>query len=153
MGTVRRAFTILFLTALVLAGWVGASLYLPYQNFPSEGVFVDIPHGASRRAVARLLANQGVVRSRWVFEALSRRRSRSTLQAGEYFFDRPVTAFEVFETIAQGRVYVRELVIPEGYSMFDIADLVAREGFTSRDDFLAAARDPTAVRDLAPNAV
>jgi len=33
--------------------------------------------------------------------------------------------------------------------MFDIADLVAREGFTSRDDFLAAARDPGAVRDLA----
>jgi UPF0755 protein len=36
--------------------------------------------------------------------------------------------------------------------MFDIADLVAREGFTSRDDFLAAARDPGAVRDLASDA-
>jgi len=152
MATVRRAFTILFLTALVLAGWVGASLYLPYQNFPSEGVFVDIPHGASRRAVARLLANQGVVRSRWVFEALSRRRSRSTLQAGEYFFDHPATSREVFDTIANGRVYVRELTIPEGFSMFDIADLVQREGFTSRDNFLAAARNPALIRDLVPGA-
>ena len=79
-----------------------------------------------------------------MFEALSRRESRRTLQAGEYFFDQPVTAFEVFDTLAEGRVYVRELVIPEGYSMFDIADLVAREGFTSREDFLAAARDPSA---------
>jgi UPF0755 protein len=152
MPTIRRAFTILFLAAVVLAGWVGASLYLPYQKFPSQGVFVDIPHGASRRAVARLLANQGVVRSRWVFEALSRRRSRSTLQAGEYFFDHPVTSREVFDTIANGRVYVRELVIPEGFSMFDIADLVQRQDFISRDNFLAAARNPALIRDLVPGA-
>jgi UPF0755 protein len=136
----------------VAGGWVWVSLFVPYQNFAAPGVYVDIPHGASRRTIAGLLASQGVVRNRWVFEALTRRRSRSTLQAGEYFFDHPVTAFEVFDTLAEGRVYVRELVIPEGYSMFDIADLVAREGFTSRDDFLAAARDPAAVRDLAPDA-
>jgi UPF0755 protein len=152
MRTLRRAFTILFLAAVALAGWVGASLYLPYQKFPSQRVFVDIPHGASRRAVARLLANQGVVRSRWVFEALSRRRARSTLQAGEYFFDHPVTSLEVFDTIANGGVYVRELVIPEGFSMFDIADLVQREGFISRDNFLAAARNPALIHDLVPGA-
>ncbi len=148
----RRIITLLFLTALLLAGWVGASLYLPYQNFPSQGVFVDIPHGASRRAVARMLANHGVVRSRWVFEALSRRRSRSTLQAGEYFFDHPVTSREVFDTIANGRVYTRELVIPEGFSMFDIADLVQREDFTTRENFLAAARNPGLIKELVPGA-
>lgn len=137
---------------MVVAGWVGSSLYLPYQKFPSQGVFVDVPHGASRRAVARLLANQGVVRSRWVFEGLSRWRSRNTLQAGEYFFDHPVTSFAVFDTIANGRVYVRELTVPEGFSMFDIADLVQREGFTTREDFLAAAQNPALIRDLVPRA-
>lgn len=148
----RRAFTILFLAALFLGGWITASLYLPYQKFPSQGVFVDVTRGASRRAVARLLANQGVVRSRWVFEALSRWRSRSTLQAGEYFFDHPVTSLQVFETIASGRVYVRELTIPEGFSMFDIADLVQREDFATRENFLAAVRNPALIRDLVPSA-
>ena len=147
-----RALSILVLVALLLTGWVAVSIYLPYQHFPSQGIFVDIPHGASRRTVARLLANQGVVRSRWVFEGLSRWRSRSTLQAGEYYFDHPMTGLQVFDTIANGRVYVRELVIPEGLSMFDIADLVQREDFTTRDDFLAAARNPALIRDLAPNA-
>ena len=148
----RRAVTILLLAAVLLAGWVAASLSLPYQNFPSQGVFVDVPHGASRRGVARLLANDGVVRSRWVFEGLSRWRSRSTLQAGEYFFDHPVATFQVFDAIANGRVYVRELVIPEGLSMFDIADLVQRENFTSRENFLNAARNPALIRDLVPGA-
>lgn len=151
----RRLFLIagVLVVGLGLMGaWVWACLYLPYQGFVVPGVYVDIPRGASRRAIAGLLASQGVVRNRWVFEALSRRESRRTLQAGEYFFSHPETAPEVFETIAAGRVFVKELVIPEGYSMFDIADLVAREGFTSREDFLAAARDPSPVRDLAPNA-
>jgi UPF0755 protein len=148
----RRLLAIILLGLILVGGWVWASLFLPYQGFAAPGVYVDIPHGASRRTIAGLLASQGVVRNRWVFEALSRRRPRKTLEAGEYFFDHPVTAFEVFDTIAEGRVYVRELVIPEGYSMFDIADLVAREGFTTRDDFLAAARDPEAIRDLAPSA-
>jgi UPF0755 protein len=149
----RRALAILVAAAALLTGWVAACLYLPYQKFSPQGVFVDVPHGASRRAVARLLANQGVVRNRWVFEALSRWRSRNTLQAGEYFFHQPVTSFQVFDTIANGRVYVRELVIPEGFSMFDIADLVQREDFTSRDDFLAAARNPALIRDLVPGAL
>lgn len=147
-----RILSILILIAVLLTGWAAVSLYLPYQHFPSQGVFVDIPHGASRRTVARLLTNQGVVRSRWAFEGLSRWRSRRTLQAGEYYFDHPVTSMEVFDTIANGRVYVRELVIPEGLSMFDIADLVQREDFTTRDNFLAAARNTALIRDLAPNA-
>ena len=148
----RRAATVVVFVGLFVAGWIGASIFLPYQGFPSQGVYVDIPHGASRRTIARLLADQGVVRSRWVFEGLCRWRARRTLEAGEYFFDHPVTGREVFETIANGRVYVRELVIPEGLSMFDIADLVEREQFTSRANFLAAARNPALIQDLIPGA-
>ena len=54
--------------------------------------------------------------------------------------------------MVNGRVVTVQMVVPEGYTMFDIADLVQHQGFTSRDDFLAAARDPALVRDLAPNA-
>ena len=93
-----------------------------------------------------------MVRSQLAFEGLCRARKRRTLEAGEYFFDHPVTAFEVYDAIANGRVYVKEFVVPEGFTMFDIADLAASEGFLSRDDFLAAARDASPIRDLAPDA-
>jgi UPF0755 protein len=152
MLTMRRTVWVLLIAAVLGAGWIFQSLYLPYQQFPSEGVYVDVPHGASRRAIARLLADQGVVRSRWIFEGLSRWRSHQTLEAGEYFFNHAVTSFEVFDAIANGRVYVRQLVVPEGFSMFDIGELVEHEGFTTRADFLAAARNPDPIRDLAPSA-
>ena len=61
------------------------------RDFGSEGAYVDIPHGASQRTIARLLAENGVVRSSAVFEILCRVKKRRTLEAGEYFFDKPVT--------------------------------------------------------------
>jgi UPF0755 protein len=148
----RRFLLLLLLIVILGAAYMGLALYRPYQGFPSDGVFVDIPHGASQRAIARLLDENGVVRSRYAFEALCRYQKRSTLEAGEYFFDHPVTAFEVYDTIANGRVYVKEFVVPEGFTMFDIAALAESEGFLSRNEFLAAARDPSPIRDIAPDA-
>ena len=45
-----------------------------------------------------------MVRSSAVFEILCRVKKRRTLQAGEYFFDQPVTPFAVYDAIANGRV-------------------------------------------------
>ena len=104
------------------------------------------------RTIARLLDENGVVRSRFAFEGLCRSRKHRTLEAGEYFFDHPVTAFEVYDAIVNGRVYVKEFVVPEGFTMFDIANLAANEGFLSRDEFLTAARNPLPIRDIAPDA-
>jgi UPF0755 protein len=148
----RRAFFFLLILLILAAGYLYLSLYQPYQGFASDGVYVDIPHGASQRTISRLLAENGVVRSRIAFELLCRERGRRTLQAGEYFFDRPVTSFAVYDAIVNGRVFVKEFVIPEGFTMFDIADLAASEGFLSRGEFLAAALDPSPILDIAPRA-
>ena len=145
-------FFVLLFFLIAAAGYMYVALYRPYQGFPSGGVYVDIPHGVPQRTIARLLAENGVVRSRIAFEALCRSRKRRKLEAGEYFFDHPLTSFEVFDALANGRVFIKELVVPEGFTMFDIADLAANEGFLSRDDFLAAARDPSPILDLAPHA-
>jgi UPF0755 protein len=148
----RRAFLFFLILLILGAGALYMVLYQPYQGFSHYGVYVDIPHGASQRTIARLLADNGVVRSKLAFELLCRVKGRRTLEAGEYFFDHPVTPFGVYDAIANGRVFVKEFVIPEGFTIFDIADLAANEGFLSRNEFLAAARDPSSVHDIAPNA-
>ena len=148
----RRAFLFLVVLVIAAAGYLYFALHEPYQGFASDGVYVDIPHGASDRTISRLLSANGVVRSRIAFELLCRQKGRRTLEAGEYFFDRPVTAFAVYDAIVNGRVFVREFVVPEGFTMFDIAAQAAQEGFLSRDEFLEAARDAAPIRDIAPKA-
>jgi UPF0755 protein len=150
----RRAFWTLVILAILAAGaWLAAAWYLPYQGFAAPpGVYVDIPHGASRRTIGRLLADQGVIRSRLAFEILARFSDLRPLEAGEYYFDRAEAQRQVFDAIASGRVFVIPLVIPEGYNMFDIADLAQQEGLVTREEFLAAAADPAPILDLAPAA-
>jgi len=148
----RRVVVLILLGIVLAAAWLVYAVYVPYQGFLPHGVYVDVPRGASARTIARLLAQNGVVRSRIAFEALCRWRRHRTLQAGEYFFDHPVTAFDVFQAMADGRVYVVTLIVPEGANRFDIATLVEREGLTSRPAFLQAVNDPTLIRDLAPDA-
>jgi UPF0755 protein len=153
MRRLLRIFAFLFLPVAAATAWAAWALRQPYQNFSAEGIFVDVPRGAASRTVARLLAEQGVIRNRWLFEALTRARLGRTLQAGEYFFDRPASTLEVFDKIASGRIFVRTVVVPEGFSMFEIADLIDREGLTTRENFLAAARNPQLIRSFAPRAL
>ena len=51
------------LAAGCYAAWMWYSITQPYQDFPKEGVFVEIPHGASPRFVGYLLKQDGVIRS------------------------------------------------------------------------------------------
>jgi UPF0755 protein len=83
---------------------------------------------------------------------LTRRHPRRSLKAGEYFFDHAVTAGDVFDAISSGKIYEKSLTIPEGYNMFDIAQLLEQQGVLNRGEFVAAARDPSPILDLAPNA-
>ncbi len=152
----RRTLILVLLTLLLAAGgataWFWMVLTEPYKNFPSEGVFVTVPRGATGRMVGRLMEKNGVVRSALAFRYLSRRHRHRTLQAGEYFFDHPQTPGEVFETIAAGKIFEKIVTVPEGLTMFDIAKLFEQQGFMKSEEFLAAASDPSAIRDLAPDA-
>jgi UPF0755 protein len=146
----------LILLLLLAAGGAAAffrySLTQPYQAFPAAGVFVDVPHGASSRSVARLLQANGVIRSSIVFEVYARRHPKRTLQAGEYFFGQPATGRDVFWKLAKGQVYEQPFTVREGQTMFDIARDLEAAKFMPADDFLKAANDPTMVRDIAPHA-
>lgn len=143
---------LIVLIAGVAAAWMWYGITKPYQDFPKEGVFVEVPHGASRRHVAYLLKTNGVVRSALAFEIYARRHPKRTLQAGEYFFDRAMTGREVFWKLANGQVYQQPFTVREGETMFDIARELEAGKFMRAGDFLFAAGDPAPVRDFAPGA-
>lgn len=134
------------------AGWMDSQISRPYRGRRPEKVFVEIPHGTSRMNIARILRRGDVIRSRLAFELFSLWHIRTPLQAGEYYFDHPVTTREVFWQVAQGKIFVHTVTIPEGWTMFDIAAEMDRQGICNREDFLAAAQNSSLISDLAPKA-
>jgi UPF0755 protein len=143
---------VIVLFAAGVAAWMWYGMTHPYQDFSKEGVFVEVPHGVSRRYVAYLLKKNGVVRSKLAFEIYARRHPKRTLQAGEYFFDHPMTGSEVFWKLANGQVYQVPFTVREGETMFDIARDLEAGKFMRAGDFLYAAGDATLIRDFAPGA-
>ncbi len=145
----RRALALALAPGLVVVAL--ALLLWPYQGFAGQKVVV-IEQGLGRRAIAGRLADEGVLRSRWPFLLYAYAQPHRTLKAGEYVFDRPMSAAEVFSKLARGEVHLYALTIPEGWTRWDIADEVARLQLASRDAFLDAAGNTALVSDLAPQA-
>ncbi|MES1258637.1 MAG: endolytic transglycosylase MltG [Acidobacteriota bacterium] len=151
MKSAFRLFMLAALLAAVAGGYVFYRLSQPYSGFP-EPVFVEFPHGTSTSEMARILASKGVVEQPWLFLAARVFRRGTHLQAGEYRFQKPASPLAVYSRIARGDIYYMELLIPEGFNMFDIAAAVEKLGTMKAEEFLAAARNPAPIRDLDPAA-
>jgi UPF0755 protein len=137
--------------AAVLA--TGAAAWLVLTPFgPETETFVDLTPGSSTMRIGRQLEKAGVVQSRYAFDLL-RLWNRGKLQAGEYRFDHPASATEVYERIRRGDVYTKTLIVPEGANIFDIAARVEQAGLGTRQGFLDVAVDQTRlVADMDPGA-
>jgi UPF0755 protein len=148
-GSARAALAILVLAAL--AAGAGAWLVLwPYG--PSGETFVDITPGSSSALIGYDLEAAGIVRSRYAFDAL-RLLKGGTLKAGEYRFDHPAPATEVYARIARGDVFTTAVTIPEGANIFDIAQRLTQAGLDGGQDFIhAQAQNLDLVADLDPDA-
>jgi UPF0755 protein len=149
-----KKFAVLIVFILVLGGafvYVANQLSEPFQGF-SEPVIIEFPHGTSTSQMADMLADKGIIQHPWLFMAARLARHGARLQAGEYQFAKAASPLDVYGRIARGDIFYMELLVPEGYNMFDVADAVAKLGTISAEDFLAAARDPSLIHDLDPHA-
>ena len=148
-GSAGILLTILLL-ALLAAGAAAWLVLTPYG--PSQETFVEITPGASTTVIARQLESAGIIRSRYSIDLL-RLWMRGTLKAGEYRFDHPAPVTEVYSRIARGDVFTIEVTVPEGSSVFDIANRLQQAGLAAGQDFVAAqAQNRELIRDLDPAA-
>ena len=144
---------LLALVVAVSAAWVMYAPTGPAAGTSDEAAtYVDIAPGSGTKAIAAQLEEAGVLRSRYAFDLL-RVVKGGKLIAGEYRFNRPATASDVYARMVRGDVYTIPVTIPEGYNIFEIAQTVQSAGLGSREAFLAAERSQTAlIADLSPQA-
>ena len=127
------------------------ALWLPVT--PPGQKFVMLRPGYSTRRIAAELESAGVIRSRLAFVLWHRIHRKQSLKAGEYLFDKTARVVEVHDRLVRGDIYVHTVVIPEGFTMFDIAQAIQEAGLGSSQEFLDVARSDVAlISDLAPDA-
>lgn len=137
-----------------LIGGIGALHYRAYLRAPvvADGrvMTVVIPHDTAWPQVVELLADQGVVTNPRYFDVWARSVGLpADVKAGTYIFEGPIMLPDLDTRLREGgAVEDVEMTIPEGYTIFHIADRVDAIGLANRDAFLDAARDGALLAEL-----
>jgi UPF0755 protein len=148
---VRKIVWLLFIAVLASAGWFAWVLLTPTE--PSGQTFVMLRPGYSTRRIASELKSAGIIRSEKVFILWHDLHRGRSLKAGEYLFDKPANIIDIQKRLRRGDVYFHTVVVPEGFTMFDIARAIEAAGLGPAQDFLKVAQSDTAlIADIAPGA-
>jgi len=153
---VKRLLLFVILLLVVCAAgatWFYLGVNRPYKGYADSEQFVEIPPGSGTAAIARRLADAGVVTDVNTFRlALWVTGQGRRLQAGEYRFDHPLSARQVAEKIGRGEVYVHPITFREGLTIKQMAELYESKGFGPAKDFVDAAKNAALVQAIDPAA-
>jgi len=144
VGKQRRMAPLMMLLLLVFAGavafrWVTGMLE-PVRPGSTEAVYVEIPAGSSTREVAELLKKVHVIKDANFFRYFARyRKLDAQLKGGEYELNAGMTPDQILMKLSRGETVVRRFTVPEGFTVAQVADLLASKGLVVREQFQKAA--------------
>lgn len=152
MKSILRALIVLALMFVIFvgaAGWMAYSfLNTPASDDASVAVFEVRPH-ESLKAISARLEEAGLIRSARFLEVYGRfTHVGSKVRVGEYAIRRDSKPKDVLAEITSGKSIEYSISIPEGYNIFQIADVFQDKKILKRDEFLKIVRDPVLIKEL-----
>lgn len=152
----RRIAAAAFFAGALFLGGLAAYLAWDWRTPaapPESPVMLTVPRGMKAGQVAEAVVREGLVRSRFSFKAaFALYGNPRKIRAGTYRFDGPMTPLQIIDKFNRGDVVYLKVTIPEGLRKEEVAKVLADAGLGSRDALLAAAADPSPIRDLDPGA-
>lgn len=133
------------LLLLILLIGVAATVFLyDYAiNQPlkiSEDTLFLVNKGDSLNKIAQSLQDKGLVNDKHIFILFSKiNRIYPQIKAGEYLFNGEFSVKQTAEKLSSGKVYLRKVTFPEGLTSTEIAKILHKENFLSKDEFAAPA--------------
>ena len=138
------------------AFWVQTSLTTAKEHDKAE-TYITIEKGSTPSQIVAKLAAEGILESSTPTSLYLRTFGNPAgLKAGDYRFPSPITPLQVLALLEKGEERSTRLVIPEGFTRFDIAKRIS-EKFPlkqpqTEQEILVLMNDTSLIRDLAPEA-
>lgn len=141
------SITVLLVAALLSARFV-FFLYSPHGEGQTVKV-IDFAKGSSLKKLADELVTEGVIGSPALFRLYARVSGVSgRVQAGSYQFSDAMTPPEILRKLVAGEVYEKLFAVPEGYSIFQLAEMLDGRGYFRKEPFLKECRNPQLLKEL-----
>jgi len=148
---------VFFLLAVIVAGFYFRVDY-QLQRGPAleeaEGDFsvpIKIERGSSLREIATQLQEEGIIRSRRIFEIyVLLNNYQGNLQAGTYIFSDNDDLLKVVDTLKEGETASYRITIPEGFTVEEIIERVSNVSDYSQEEVEEALTNSSIEREYFP---
>jgi UPF0755 protein len=139
LGDFLKLIKYFFILCLVIAAvvlWQAYGYYaapLPSQSYR----IVTVSAGDSLRALAFDLEEKDIIESADIFVLWARIFGHDKkIRSGEYGIPPKTTMASLFQILRSGKSLGHRVVVPEGYNMFEVADIIEKEGLAKSSDIM-----------------
>ena len=142
---------LIFFSVTVVASVLFFSYQFLGQGYSDDAteVLFDVMPGQSMAAVSKNLEAQKLVKNAQFFQLYAKYTGQNPkLKMGEYALQAKMTPQEILAVITSGKSVTKSLTFPEGVNIFDVADIISRNGFGTREEILALLRDKEFIKIL-----
>ena len=156
--TVRKivGITAAVLLLLVLVVGIGGYVYIssalkPVNEEATKGIAVQIPMGSGVTNISRILEDHEIIKNGKIFKYYAKFKNESQFQAGDYTFTQSMTLDEIIETLKTGKLYrtpVFTMTVPEGLTLEQIGEVVAKNSSHTAEEFLATVTNDAFVEQM-----
>lgn len=121
---------------------------IPYSE-SEKTVIIDIQPGTGLIKTSGLLKEKDLIKSSFIFKAYAVIIGfDKKIRAGEYELRKNMTPSEILTILAEGKVKLYKIVIPEGYALSQIALIVEESGLSDKKSFMESATDREFIHSL-----
>lgn len=113
-----------------------------------EKMFIIKP-GEGFAKINHHLATEELINSSKLFYRYNKvKGTMSSFKAGNYLIKPGTNMLEVIEILTTGKGQTISVTIPEGKNLYQVADILASEEITNKDEFIKLSKDPDFVSSL-----
>lgn len=131
-----------FFIFCVLCAW---AFFIPPYFYEESAKRFEIQPGDSTSKIVKNLKKDDLVYSYFPYVLLLR---WTRFQAGEYLLSSTDNAYKIFRTFSLGKVITYDITFPEGFNMFEMADLLEKHQLISKEEFLKWCKDSEFISSL-----
>jgi len=137
-STVTKVIYVIIAVLSIAA--IGYGLPQPVDNPVGDSVTIVVKSGMTTQTISDMLYERGIIKSGFVFRVVARIKGLSnTLKAGEYTFNKDMSIIEMVGVLGRGETENKDLTVPEGYTINQIAELIEQKKMGSAQKFRDAA--------------
>jgi UPF0755 protein len=140
MSTRLRNFLIAILCLFVLA-FIHTCSFLTTPITPPKPVRLDILPGQGAWEITKILQKTGVIANARTFIAIAALTGKAKhMQAGAYVFEGNHVPLDIMNILFRGKTLRYRITIPEGYTIYQIGEVVSKTGLIPKDRFVTSTR-------------